>query len=171
AEAVVGRDLKHLSDEVRDRVLASLRSLAGDDSYWLKESDGSPHRLFRWEKGPARWVLVVTYEGRYNPDESWLALPLCDAEWKQISVIAFLTGYTMALVDVELEEVEAIAGEPLIAVYLCEQDYHQRQFYALDSGRPVLVRIESDGDVKYALFASEPPFTGPQPPDRTPEPC
>ena len=173
AAAVVGRDLRRLPEDVRDQVIGALRTLAGKDEYWRDPGDGAPHRVYRVNSGAVRWVLVVSYEGFEVPGVSWLAAHLFDADWRQISVANFPTGYRISLFDVWQERVLALP-DPVLAVRLGsigsfgDFTYRQRQYYAVRDDRLALVRIENEGGAATrGSFAAAHPWTGPEPLRRT----
>ncbi len=173
AEAVVGENLKDLPVGAHGRVLDALRELTGKDEYWREYRDGSPHRLFRWNGGATRWVLVVTYEGMNVPDASWMAVHQFDASWNETSVINFPTGYRIALFDVWKEEFDAVP-EPMIVVRLGsvgsfgDYSYRQRQYYSVRDGRVAMIRIEEEGGgLERAIFSASHPWNGPALPDRS----
>jgi len=173
AAAVVGRDLRRLPEDVREKVVGALRTLAGKDEYWRHPRDGAPHRVVRVNAGATRWAILVSYEGLQVPGVSWIAAHFFDAEWKQTGVVSFPTGYRIALFDVWQERVDAVP-DPLIAVRLGsigsfgDFTYRQRQYYALRDGRLALVRIEDEGgSATRGSFAASRPWTGAKPLQRT----
>lgn len=172
AESVVDQDLKQLSGSKRKHVLDALRTLAGTEDHWRKERDSSPHRLLRWPMGETKWVLVATHDVFAVPEFSWMAVHQFDAEWRQIAVVRFDTGYRMAIRDVRQQAVEDLP-EPAIVVRLRGVSPllgygGQVQYYTLVQSRVVLVRIEDeDGRIESGNFNSRLPWTGPVPPTRS----
>src|SRR5262245_28561507 len=175
AAAVAGQDLRLLPEDVRETVVAALRSLTGKNEYWRQPHDGAPHRVYPVNQGAAKWALIVSYPGFEVPGYSWMAVHLFDRDWKQTAVDNFPTGYRISLFDIWQERVDALA-EPAIVVRLGtigsfgNFTYRERQYYAVRDGRLALVRIEQEGkEVTRGRFSASHPWTGPKPPERSTE--
>jgi len=174
AAAVVGLDLRHLPQDMRDTVVGALRTLAGKDDYWRTPQDGEPHRVYGVNSGRARWALIVSYPGLTVPGVSWMAVHLFDAGWQQIAVVNFPTGYRIALFDIWQERVLSLQ-EPVIVVRLgtigsfMNFTYRERQYYAVREESVTLVRIAQEGgSLTRGVFSASHPWNGPRPPQRTP---
>lgn len=165
----VGCKFAALGDVRRAQVVSCLRLLYGD--FWQSPEEGTPFSLMRWEGDGTDYVLIVVYSGIYVPDVSWMAIHCLSAEWKQLAVRSFPTGYRKSIVDVDVSYCPEISRYAAYVTLTGNPDVsgvQVREIYAMKDRRPILVRYEQQGSVPVrARYDSREPWEGPALPKRT----